>query len=150
VVAAICALDDTMIGVHRVYLRSDGTGLADIATPRAALGAVMGGAIRLAPVEDVVATGEIVVGVDIEEAAALGLLMQRPAWATATVQNLAGRDGIALPPEVRRVAIAAAGAGGAARSAWFRFRREGREIQTAAAPSYVELLKNRTIKGWAA
>jgi hypothetical protein len=137
------SLDGTLTGVLRVYLRSDGTGLADIASPRAALGAVMGGAIRLAPIEAVRQAGALVVAVDLEEGAALGLLLGRPAWATGIVQNLGGRDGITLPPEARRVAIAAAGTDGAARSAWFRFRREGRAVQTAAARSYVELVKNK-------
>jgi hypothetical protein len=107
----------------------------------------MGGAIRLNPIEDVVAAGEIVVGVDLEEAAALGALLNRPAWATATVANMAGRVGITLPPEVRRVVIAKGGDERAARSAWFRLKRERRAARIATPPppaaSYAEILQNK-------
>jgi hypothetical protein len=146
-VAAVRDIGGTLTAVARSYVRADGSGLADIEPQRAAMGAVMGGAIRLSSVEEVVAASELVVAVDLEEAAALGLLMNRPAWATGIVQNLGGRDGIGLPPEVRRVAIVTTGADGAARSAWFRFRRQGREAGTFIPPhgahGYVELLRDR-------
>jgi hypothetical protein len=146
-VAAVRSLDGELIAIHRVYLRTDGSGLADIKTQRAALGSVMGGAIRLAPIENVLAAGEVVIAEDIEEAAALGLLLHKPAWAAAIPQNIAGRDGVVLPSEIRRVMIVAGGSDGAARSAWFRFKREGRQAQIATPPdgavSYVAFLNNQ-------
>jgi hypothetical protein len=149
VVAAIRSLDGALIGALRIYIRHDGTGLADTASPRAAMGSVMSGAIRLAPIEDVTAAGALVVAVDLEEAAALGLLMGRPAWAAATVPNLAGRNGIALPREAWRAAIVTVGSDGAATSAWRRFRREDREAHTFTPPDgahgYVDQLKKKSI-----
>jgi hypothetical protein len=139
-VAAVRALDGDLIGIHRTYLRADGSGQADIDPARASLGHVMGGAIRLALIEDVLAIGELVVAEDLEEAASLGLLLGRPAWAAADVKNLAGRAGIVLPPEVRRVVLVA---GDGERGAWRRFKRERRTVQTATptgAASFNEML----------
>jgi hypothetical protein len=129
-VAAVRSLDGELVAIHRVYLRADGSGLADMAVQRAALGVVMGGAIRLTMLEDAVAAGELVLAEDLEEAASLGLLLRRPAWAAGTAANLAA--GIVLPPEIRRLAIAAVGTNGAPRFAWYRFGREGRAVQTAS------------------
>jgi hypothetical protein len=130
-VAAVRDANGALTGVHRTYLRPDGFGLADIAPQQAALGRVQGGAVRLASLADVLAAGAVVVATDLEEAASLGRLLrpELPAWAAATAANLAA--GIALPAEIRRVVIAAVGTDGAPRSAWFRFRREGRAVQTA-------------------
>jgi hypothetical protein len=148
-VAAVRALDGKLVAVHRTYLRSDGSGLAETDTPRAALGSVMGGAVKLTSSEDVVAAGELVIAEDIEEAASLGVLLNRPAWAVGTVQNLAGRNGIVLPPAVRCVVIAHGADERAARFAWFRFKREARAVRiatpSAGAGSYVEILKNKTV-----
>jgi hypothetical protein len=144
-IAAVRTLDGTLTGVYRVYLASDGTKPAGVDPQRAALGSVMGGAIRLAPIESVLTAGELVVGVDIEEAASLAALLRRPAWAAGTPANLAA--GIVLLPEVRRAAIIATPGDRAARSAWFRFKREGRQVQIATPPptaaSYSEILQNK-------
>jgi hypothetical protein len=144
-IAAVRDIDGTICSVHRTYLQHDGSGLADIEIQRAALGSVMSGAIRLSSLEVVLAAGELVIAEDIEEAASLGLLLRRPTWAAATAANLAA--GIVLPPEVRRVVIANGHTdGGAARSAWFRLKREGRQAQIATPPGdagcYVAILTN--------
>jgi hypothetical protein len=129
IVAAVRDIDGALVGLHRVYINSVGTGLADCSPQRASLGHIQGGAIQLASIENLAAAGEVVVAQDIEEAASLGLLLGRPAWAAATPANLAA--GIVLPSEVRRVVLADVGDDGAAYAAWRRFKREGRELRTA-------------------
>jgi hypothetical protein len=49
-VAAVRAIDGSLTGVLRTYLAADGASLAVVKPPRAVLGAVMGGAIRLSPI----------------------------------------------------------------------------------------------------
>jgi hypothetical protein len=84
-VAAVRRIDGELSGVLRTYLRPDGSGVADIEPPRAALGEIQGGAIRAASL----AAYAVVVACDLEEAASLGLLLQHPAWAAGTPANLA-------------------------------------------------------------
>jgi hypothetical protein len=143
------ALDGSLISVLRIYVRDDGSGLADIDPQRAALGAVMGGAIRLASIEDVLTAGELVIAEELAEAASLGRLLYRPAWAAATPSNLA--VGIVLPPEIKRVVIAAVGTNDAPRSAWHRLKREQRAVQRATpnhgAATFNEVVKNKKISG---
>jgi hypothetical protein len=129
IVAALRDIGGVLIGLHRVYIHTDGTGLADCSPQRASLGHIQGGAIRLSSIEDLSAAGEVVVAIDLEEAASLGLLMDRPAWAAATPANLAA--GIVLPPQVQHVVIADVGDDGAAYAAWHRFKGEGRAVRTA-------------------
>jgi hypothetical protein len=130
IVAAVRDIDGALVGLHRVYINSAGTGLADCSPQRASLGHIQNGAIRLTPIEDVTAVGELVIAVDLEEAAALGLLMGRPAWAAATPANLAA--GIVLPRDLRRVVIGTEADGDdAAHAAWRRFKREGHAVESA-------------------
>jgi hypothetical protein len=148
-IAAVHTLDGELAAALRTYLRTDGRGVADGERQRAAVGHVMGAAIQLSPINDVVGADELVIGTDLEEAAALGALMGCPAWAAGITQNMAGKNGIKLPPEVRRVVIATGRDEGAARSAWFRLRREGRDARIATPPgeagSYVDVLKNKSM-----
>jgi hypothetical protein len=146
-IAAVRSLDGELTAVHRVYLAADGSELADVDPPRASLGTVMGCAIRLSSIEAVVKAGAVVIGTDLEETTALGVLLGQPTWCAATVQNLAGREGIKLPPEARQVSVIATPGDGAARAAWHRFRREGRTVQTAGAASYCEILNNKPTEG---
>jgi hypothetical protein len=138
-VAAVRGLDGRLLGVHRTYLRHDGSAKAEIEPQKASLGAVRGGAVRLVSLEEVLAVGELVVGEGIETSASAGLLLGLPAWAALSAGNLA--NGIVLPQMIRRVMIAAdrdaldqhgrrAGQD-AARAAWFRLRREGRAVRIA-------------------
>jgi hypothetical protein len=137
-VAAVRSPDGELTAIHRLFLRQDGTGLADIDPQRASLGKVMGGAIRLAPIEDVVAVGEIVVAADIEPASVLAGLLGVPAWAAGTAANLAA--GIALPTEIQRVVVIEGG-DGAGRAAGLRFRRERRAVRTFAPPGPINKTK---------
>lgn len=114
------------VAVHRTYLARDGR-KADADPPKASLGPVWGGAIRLAPV-----AAEIVIGEGIETAASAGLLLGLPAWAAISAGNLA--TGLLLPPDVRAVVIAADPDGpglGAARKARARWAAEGRRVRIA-------------------
>ena len=56
--AAVTDLDGTITGVHRTWLARDGSGKAPIATPRRAMGRLLGNGVRLGVAEDVVAVGE--------------------------------------------------------------------------------------------
>jgi phage/plasmid primase-like uncharacterized protein len=138
-VAIVRDVDGKLTGIHRTFLRRDGSGKADIEPPRASLGPVRGGAVRLVPLHDVLTVGELVIGEGIETSASAGVLLKLPAWAAVSAGNLAA--GVMLPTEIRKVVIAAdrdpPDAQGkcpgqdAARSAWFRLRHEGRAVRIA-------------------
>jgi putative DNA primase/helicase len=126
-VAEVVAVSGTIVALHRTFLRGDGGGKANVEPPRASLGPVWGGAVRLAPVAE-----ELVVGEGIETSASAGSLLGLPAWAAIAAGNLA--RGLVLPAEVRRVVIAAdADEPGerAAREAALRWQREGRTVSIA-------------------
>lgn len=81
------------LAVHRTYLRADGSGKAEVAPPKAMLGAALGGAVRLAE-----ADGPLVVAEGIETALSLSSgLLRGPAtvWAALSAPGLAG---LRLPP----------------------------------------------------
>ncbi len=119
------------IGGHRTYLAANGT-KARVEPPKASLGPVWGGAIRLAP-----AAPEIIIGEGIETAASAGLLLGLPAWAAISAGNMA--KGLILPSEVRSVVIAADDDGinaqgrnpgiEAAETAAARWQAEGRKVR---------------------
>lgn len=116
------------VAIHRTYLRADGR-KADIEPVKASLGPVWGAAIRLSePLQDT----PLIVAEGVETAAAASRLMSAPAWAAISAGNMAG--GLILPPEVRRVIIAAdpdEPGRRAAQAAWFRWRAEGRAVEIA-------------------
>ncbi|MGC8468532.1 MAG: DUF7146 domain-containing protein [Acetobacteraceae bacterium] len=124
-VALVTAPDGKPAGIHRTYLKPDGSGKADVAPQKATLGQIWTGAIRLAE-----AGPALVVGEGIETAAAAGRLTCRPAWCAISAGNLA--RAMALPPEVRDVLIATdndAPGRRAAADAATRWRAEGRRVQ---------------------
>lgn len=87
--------------VHRTYLRPDGTGKADIDPAKAMLGAVGGGAVRLAE-----APGPLAVAEGIETALSLACgLLRRPATIWATLST-SGMRGLRLPQEPGQLTIA--------------------------------------------
>lgn len=115
------------MAIHRTFLRRDGTGKAAIDPPKATLGPIAGGAIRLHP-----EAPELVIAEGIETAASAGLLMGLPAWAAISAGNLART--LALPRTVASVVIAAdADPPGrhAADTAAERWRAEGRRVRIA-------------------
>jgi phage/plasmid primase-like uncharacterized protein len=123
--AAITDAAGALIGVHRTYLRRDGTGKAHVEPTKASLGTVWGGAIRLDPV-----ASELVIGEGIETAGAAGLLTGLPAWSAISAGNLA--RGLVLPAIVRSVVIAVdrdPSGESAARAAGTRWANEGRRVR---------------------
>lgn len=90
--------------LHRTYLRPDGTGKAALAPAKAMLGAVAGGAVRLAE-----APGPLAVAEGIETALSLACgLLRRPATIWATLST-SGMRGLRLPPKPGRLTIASDG-----------------------------------------
>jgi hypothetical protein len=57
-VAAITDLDGAMTGILRTWLARDGSGKAPLATPRRALGRLLGSGVRFGKATDVMAAGE--------------------------------------------------------------------------------------------
>jgi putative DNA primase/helicase len=127
-IALASSPDGTPVAVHRTFLRRDGT-KASVEPVKASLGPVWGGAIRLQPTEP---EKPLIIGEGIETAASAGLLTGFPAWAAVSAGNMA--KGLVLPPEVRRVVIAAdpdQPGRDAARDGWIRWRAEGRHVRIA-------------------
>ena len=115
--------------MHRTFLARDGR-KASVEPVKASLGPVWGGAIRLNGHDPNLSRWSI--GEGIETAASAGWLLGLPAWAAISAGNMA--KGLALPPEVRRVVIAADPddvGRKAARDAWIRWTAEGREVRIA-------------------
>jgi phage/plasmid primase-like uncharacterized protein len=139
-----CVLDSagTIIGAHRTYLDATTAGKAQVEPPKASLGPIWSGAIRLNPVAE-----EIVIGEGIESSASAGLLMNLPAWAALSAGNLA--RGLILPPEVRSIVIAADADPVGQNAAWraaARWRAEGRTARVATPdqyPDFNDLLRAR-------
>jgi hypothetical protein len=87
--------------VHRTWLSADGSGKADIDPPKAMLGAVTGGAVRLAD-----GLGPLVVAEGIETALSLASgLLRTPATVWAALST-SGIRGLHLPPAASRLTIA--------------------------------------------
>lgn len=114
------------LAVHRTFVGADGR-KANVDPPKASLGPIWGGAIRLHP-----AAAELVVAEGIETAASAGLLLGLPCWAAISAGNLAA--GLELPVAVRSVVIASDNDGPgqrAAQDAAARWRAEGRTVRIA-------------------
>ncbi len=87
--------------VHRTYLRSDGTGKAEVEPQKAMLGAVAGGAVCVAQ-----GAGPLVVAEGIETALSLASgLLRAPATVWAA-QSTSGLRGLHLPLVAGRLTIA--------------------------------------------
>lgn len=128
-VAQVVDVTGTHIALHRTYLAPDGRGKAAVPPPRATLGLVAGGTIRLAELSP---DRRLVIGEGVGTSASAGLLLGAPAWAAIFAGNL--ERGLALPHEVVNVDIAVdpdAPGRKAARAAGQRWRREGRLVLAA-------------------
>lgn len=130
-IALVTRADGEPLGIHRTYISQDGR-KADVEPVKASLGPIWGGAIRLMDLDP---GKPLVLAEGIETAASASLLLGWPAWAAISAGNLA--EGLALPAEARRVAIARDPDGPgwrAARDAWNRFRADRRDV-TIATPT---------------
>jgi Toprim domain len=90
--------------VHRVYLKPDGAGKADVQPTKAMLGLCKGGAVQLFEAE-----GPLVVCEGLETALSLASgLLQRPATIWAALST-SGMQNLRLPPTPARLTIATDG-----------------------------------------
>jgi hypothetical protein len=87
--------------VHRTYLRADGTDKADIDPPKAMLGAVAGGAIRLSE-----GAGRLVVAEGIETGLSLSCGLLRTPVNVWAALSTSGIRGLLLPTQPGRLTIA--------------------------------------------
>lgn len=97
--AAVTDLDGTITGVHRTWLARDGSGKAPIATPRRAMGQLLGNGVRFGVAEDVVAVGE-----GIETMLALRCVLSSLSMIAALSANHLAA--LVLPPGLRRLYVA--------------------------------------------
>lgn len=100
--ALIAAVTDgagALQGVHRTWLAPDGQGKAEVETQRRAMGHLLGNAVRLTPLEDILAVGEGIETMLSLSEAAPGL----PVWAALSAGHLGA---ILLPARVQRLYIA--------------------------------------------
>lgn len=132
-VARLRGQDGQAMGLHRTYLRPDGSGKADLqGGAKMMLGACGGGAVRFGPDRPVIALAE-----GIETALSIGVASRLTVWATLSTSGLKGL--ILPPPPVAEVVVIAADhdpAGlAAAEEAAARFEAEGRAVSVIAPQS---------------
>lgn len=98
-IAAVTEHGGHITGVHRTWLARDGSAKAPIATPRRALGMLLGHAVRFGTVADVATAGE-----GVETMLSLRSAMPHmPMLAALSAAHLAA---ILFPPDLRRLYIA--------------------------------------------
>ena len=98
------SLGRDLVAVHRTYLRPDGRGKAEVDPPKAMLGAVNGGAVRLAQ-----GPGPLIVAEGIETALSLASgLLHGPATIWAALST-SGIRGLRLPAQLGALVIASDG-----------------------------------------
>ncbi len=118
-----------LMAVHRTWLKSDGSGKADIEPNKMMLGQVMGSAVQLAQ-----AAPEMVIAEGIETALSVMQITGLPTWAALSTSGL---KGLALPFVAQRITIACdndpAGLQ-AANEAADKWTKEGREVSLAIPP----------------
>ena len=98
-VAVLASADNKVVGVQRTYLKPDGSGKADVPTPKLSLGRIRGAAIRLAP-----AAGVLIVTGGLEDGLTLQQELGRAVWAATGEGNIAN---LILPIGVNSVVIGA-------------------------------------------
>jgi putative DNA primase/helicase len=130
-VAGVQNIKGAFVAIHRTWLASDGNGKAKLEPNRAALGPVVGGAVRFARASETLALAEgIETALSVQQAAGI------PTWAALGTANLTR---VELPACVGEVFICAdhdvTGAGEkAALAAAAKFMREGRKTRIALPP----------------
>jgi hypothetical protein len=98
-IAAVTDLDGALTGVLRTWLARDGSGKAPVATPRRALGRLLGSGVRFGKAMEVMAAGE-----GLETMLSLRVVLRAvPMVAALSSTHLAG---LIPPPGLRRLYIA--------------------------------------------
>ncbi len=121
--------DDAPLAIHRTFLAIDGAAKAPVENPKMMLGQCQGGAVKFGNHTDQIAVAE-----GLETALSVYQSLQLPTWAALSTSGLIALN---LPPEIRRVAIAADGdAAGekAAQVAAKKWLLEGRTVRIARPP----------------
>ena len=122
-VAAVTDLAGELVGLQRTFLKPDGSGKADIASPKRSLGPIGRGAVHLGPAAATLGLAE-----GIETALSAAEIYRVPVWATLGCANLARAQ---LPPGVGNVVVFAdRGAAGenAAEEARVAFHAQRRRV----------------------
>ena len=123
------------VGIHATYLCVDGSAKASLNPVRKSFGPIRGGAVRLTALRG--DGSPLIVGEGIETTLSVMFSTGLAGWAALSA---AGITQLVLPPEARRVIIAAdndmngAGQNAACRAA-ARFTREGRSVRLAMPPA---------------
>ncbi|MFG1263278.1 DUF7146 domain-containing protein [Xanthobacter aminoxidans] len=97
-IAGVTDLRGRIMGIHRTWLAPDGAGKAAIATPRRAMGYLLGHAVRFGGTDDVMAAGE---GIETT----LSVRTALPNLPMAAALSAAHLAAIAFPPGLRRLYI---------------------------------------------
>ena len=97
-IAAVTDLEGQITGAHRTWLAPDGSNKAPIDTPRKAMGALLGHAVRFGLSGDVMAAGE---GIET----VLSLRQILPDMAMAAALSAAHLAACLFPPSLRRLYI---------------------------------------------
>jgi putative DNA primase/helicase len=132
-VAVVEHVERGIVGVHRTYIRSDGTTKGAFEPIKSSLGPIKGGAVRLG----VPRPGEwLVIGEGIETTLAVMVACAMPGWAALSA---GGIRSLILPPEATHLVICAdhdaSGVGQrAAHDAAVRWIAEGRRVRIALPP----------------
>ena len=98
-IAAVTDLDDTITGVHRTWLDPAAAVKAPVATPRRAMGLLLGHGVRFGQADAVMAAGE---GVETIVSLRMGL----PAMPMIAALSSAHLGAILFPPALRRLYVA--------------------------------------------
>ncbi len=98
-IALLASVENKTVGIQRTYLKPDGSGKADVPTPKLSLGRVRGAAIRLAP-----CAAQLVVTGGLEDGLTLQQELGQAVWAATGEGNMAS---MLLPVGVHTVVIGA-------------------------------------------
>ncbi len=129
-VAAVQSVDGQIIGIHRTYLKADGSGKAPVTSVKMMLGKCAGGAVRFAMPGPKLGIAE---GIET----ALSVAQECPDLPVWAALSTSGLKALILPECVREVVILAdADEPGeqAAKDAAQKFLREGRNVKIARPP----------------
>jgi putative DNA primase/helicase len=129
-IGAVQNVAGAIVGIHRTFIKTDGSGKAAVKPNKAMLGRCAGGAVRLGPI-----AATVVVTEGIETA--LAVAQSVPEMAVWASLSTSGMRTLLLPEAVRQVVIAADGdpAGeAAAQAAAVRFIERGKIVRLARAP----------------